>query len=313
MKLFTKTLLFFIGVIAFQSILAIFLISNVTRRANLADARGELEEEASILYDSFNSWKRQIWVSLIGITNDERLARMLTASHGRPPEDDFTGALKEFLFVSKIDCLILGDPLRGTREIIPVAYSTFEMADLRSLTNSKLHPYIELRFVGETLCLFGVTTIDLGEGGRLEVFLLKRIDAEFCTQLTLNRKSRVAFFLGARYLIGSFPSGPDLIPPDLRVDECAYLEIYNERYENEYLNIAFQRMGKVGGGEELFFGTFLSNTPYNRRILQVRRAVLLVSIAGALLTILLSLFLSRNITHPIADLLGAMEQIKAGA
>ena len=50
---------------------------------------------------------------------------MLTASHGRPPEDDFTGALKEFLFVSKIDCLILGDPLRGTREIIPVAYSTF--------------------------------------------------------------------------------------------------------------------------------------------------------------------------------------------
>ena len=49
MKLFTKTLLFFIGVIAFQSILAIFLISNVTRRANLADARGELEEEASIV------------------------------------------------------------------------------------------------------------------------------------------------------------------------------------------------------------------------------------------------------------------------
>ena len=64
MKLFRKTLLFFIGVIVFQSTLTILLITNVARRANLADAQRELEDEASVLYDGFNSWKRQIWKSL---------------------------------------------------------------------------------------------------------------------------------------------------------------------------------------------------------------------------------------------------------
>ena len=75
MKLFTKTLLFFVGVIVFQSVLSVLLITNVTRRANLADAGSELEDEASILSDGFNSWKRQIWISLIGITNDQRSGR----------------------------------------------------------------------------------------------------------------------------------------------------------------------------------------------------------------------------------------------
>jgi signal transduction histidine kinase len=315
MKLFSKTLLFFIGVIVFQAILAVFLTSNITGRANLADARGELEKEASILYDSFNSWKRQIWMSLIGISNDRDLARALAAFRGRPPEQGFTGALGEFFLVSKIDCLILDDPSRASRTIVPVTYSTFELEDLRGLVKSRSHPYIELCLIGNTLCLSGVTSIAAEEGSRLDVILLKRIDGEFCSQLTLNRRSHVAFFLGSRYLIGSFPAGSPALSSDPGIIASSYLERYNERLGNERLNIAYQRIGRIGGGEgeELIFGTFLSNEPFNQRILQVRRAVLLVSIAGALLTILLSLFLSRNITHPIADLLSAMERIKKGA
>ena len=40
MKLFTKTLLFFVGVIAVQAVLSVFLVTNVTHRADLVDAAG---------------------------------------------------------------------------------------------------------------------------------------------------------------------------------------------------------------------------------------------------------------------------------
>jgi len=86
MKLFTKTLLFFVGVIVVQAVLSVLLVTNVTRRADRADAGRELEGEATILADSFNSWKRQIWISLIGITNDRRLGALLAASRGLPTQ-----------------------------------------------------------------------------------------------------------------------------------------------------------------------------------------------------------------------------------
>ncbi|MFI5369752.1 MAG: hypothetical protein ACHQ1F_12155, partial [Spirochaetia bacterium] len=83
MKLFRKTLLFFIGVIVFQSTLTILLITNVARRANLADAQRELEDEASVLYDGFNSWKRQIWKSLIDIGSEHGLPGQGTSERQR--------------------------------------------------------------------------------------------------------------------------------------------------------------------------------------------------------------------------------------
>ena len=70
MRLFRKTLLFFIGVIVFQSALTIPLITNLIHRINVSEAQAELEAESGILYDSFNSWKRQIWISLIQIGRD---------------------------------------------------------------------------------------------------------------------------------------------------------------------------------------------------------------------------------------------------
>ncbi len=94
MKLFSKTLLFFIGVIAFQSVLTILLITNVTRRANLADAQRELEDEATILYDGFNAWKRQIWISLIA-------DRRTTRSSPRPVARDRGASLRELLLVTE--------------------------------------------------------------------------------------------------------------------------------------------------------------------------------------------------------------------
>jgi len=55
MKLFPRTLLFFIGVVVFQSTLTIFLVTGVVTRSNMADAGVELEIEASAVYENYNS------------------------------------------------------------------------------------------------------------------------------------------------------------------------------------------------------------------------------------------------------------------
>lgn len=312
MKLFVKTLLFFIGVIAFQAALTILFLTEVTERTNLDEARKELGYEASILYDSFNSWKRQIWMSLIAIQNDERLARFLASSRGYLPEEDVSASLKEFLVVSKIDHLLLTTPGGSLRGTLPTTYATFSVADLRNLRNKKSHPYIELRYIQAIPHMVGVTSINLGGENLIHVFLLKRIDQEFCRQLILNRKSQIALFHDGRYLSGSFAEDPPEAVMGPGTVQPSYLERYNEKIGSERFNIACQRIGSLDT-ERLYLATFLSNEPYNRKILQVSRAVLLVSLAGALFTLLLSLFFSRNITRPIAELLRGMEQVKSGA
>jgi nitrogen-specific signal transduction histidine kinase len=321
MKLFTKTLLFFVGVIAVQAVLSVLLVTNVTRRADLSEAGQELEGEATILADSFNSWKRQIWISLIGFTRDQRLGVLLSASRGRPTQEVLMGALKGFVFISKIDLLVVGDARAHLLDLIPVTYNTFELADMKELTNTRDHPYLELRLIHGVLCLVGVTRVSVAEGPPRDLFLVKRLDADFCSQLTLNRKSRVGLFLGSRYLVGSFPPGQP--PFDAGPVTGAYRELYDQKGGGQRMNIAFQRAGTIAANPttaegtadsgDLYLATFLSNGPYAQRSLLASRAVLLVSVAAALITIILSLFLSRNITNPIAALLTGMVRLKAGA
>ncbi|HTO22915.1 MAG TPA: ATP-binding protein, partial [Spirochaetia bacterium] len=308
MKLFTKTLLFFIGVILFQCVLSMALVTNATRRANLADARKELEDEASILYDGFNSWKRQMWMSLISITRDRAL--------WHPPVGDRQRPLRETLLESKMDALVLRQPGGPGPVLVQGPPGAFDLADVEGLRSVNPYPYIELASVRGILCIVGVTAADFG-GSHVELFLLKRIDPEFCTQLTLNRKSQVAFLRGAQVLAASFASP---LPPsffDPREMQSSYRELYDRRMGRAAFNAAFQRIGRLDhrqeAGDELFLGTIISNEPYEQKLLLLDRAILAVSLAGALLTVALSLFLSRNITRPIADLLGGMERLRGGA
>ena len=307
MKLFRKTLFFFIGVIAFQSVLTILLIINITRSTNLADARRELEDEAAILYDGFNSWKRQIWISLIGIMDGRGPVRSDAAGRVR--------FIKELLLTTKMDAIAVKDPGGLFFDMVQAPNGAFTMSDLGRLSNAMPHPYIELARAGGALCMVGVTRIGGGTARGYDVFCVKRVDDYFCSQLTLNRRSLVAVFEGNHVAAGSLSA--DMRPSffDSASLKSAYLETYDRRMGRESYNVAFQRIGRLdhlSEGGDLFLATFLSNAVYDERILQVSRAVLLVSVAGALLTIFLSLFLSRNITHPIADLLAGMERIRDG-
>lgn len=313
MTLFRKTLLFFIGVIVFQSILTMLLVTNVTRRANLSDARRELEEEAAILYDGFNAWKRQMWISLVAAANDPSLA--LAAAPGRPM------AMKERLLEAKVDALAV----RASGRILgfdQTAPGSLALADLDVLSNQRSHPYIELLVIRGGLNLVG--TASLGPGGAAgdaaDIFFIKRIDDEFAAQLVRNRKSQVAILQGATVLAaagGMVPADGRPAPAFFRPAsmQSAYLEMYDQRLGGSSCNAAFQRLGRLDHeqeGEELFLATFLSNGPYDQKLLVLDRTILAVSLSAALLTVLLSLFLSRNITRPIAQLLAAMGRVGGG-
>ncbi|HTP57615.1 MAG TPA: HAMP domain-containing protein, partial [Spirochaetia bacterium] len=298
MRLFRKSLLFFIGVILFQSALTIPLITNLVNRINFSEAQAELENESGILFDSFNSWKRQIWISLIEI--------------GRQSAPPSSRSFRELLLSTKVDAIVTKDAGGRVSALIQGLPGTFAMTDLDSLANVKTHPYLEFSLIRGTFCLVGVTS----RPGGGSMFLIKRIDSDFCSQLTLYRRSQVAFLLGRQILSGSYPAamaGPFFDPARL---VTSYQETYGQRIGTARFNVAIQKMGRLGQsehGDELFFATFLSSEPYDQRILLVSNALLLVTAAAGLLTILLSLFLSRNITHPIADLLRGMEKITTGA
>jgi len=316
MRLFRKTLLFFIGVIVFQSALTIPLITNLIHRINLSEAQRELDDESSILYDSFNSWKRQIWISLIEISRGSTAGSPGSAAVASSSPDVVSRSLRELLLSTKVDVIVLKDAGARISAMAQGAPGTFTMTDLEGLANVKSHPYLELSLIRGIFCLVGTASLGDHEGRHQDLFLLKRIDSDFSSELTLNRRSFVAFLLGAKVLSGSI--SPDMRGPffDPSTLATSYQEGYGQRIGPGRFNVAVQRMGMLGQsthGDELFFATFLSSDPYDQRILLVSRALLLVTAAAALLTILVSLFLSSNITRPIADLLQGMERIRTGA
>ena len=291
MKLFHKTLLFFIGVIAFQSILTILLITNVTGRANLADARRELDDEASILYDGFNSWKRQIWKSLIGIGNDRRLSRTWS-----PPRHGLAFSRR---FWSPRSTAFLKRPAAEFRKCGRPA-TDLDRCCWRPATG-KPHPYLELAPPRHPLP--GRRDDHPLAGWHLDVYLLKRLDAEFCAQLTLNRRSLVVLLLGppARRFLPTAGAG-------LRsADDAERLRgTLRPAHGRGVLQRGLPETRPPGQRNRATSCSSARSSPTSPTTgAPLAGHVLLVSPAGALLTLVLSLFLSRNITHPIADRLRA--------
>jgi PAS domain S-box-containing protein len=321
MKLFTKTLLFFISVIIFQFGLTIFFITNITKRSNLEDAVKELKSEATIVFDNYNSWKRGIWKSLIEIQHDQQILEIVQNDRSASFQKTFTGYLKEVLHVSGGDIFFLRNSSHAETDIIPMTYNNFSFSDLQTLENSKIHPYIELRVIGNQLCMVGITRLKLGVGAGgqvyayVDLFIIRRIDRDFCDQLVLNRSSHALFLLDTQYLSGT-------LDEKTFVDTFGFTNFDTDSYEIHDIemgkigyNLAVQRIETLqiaNRSHKLFLVTLLSNAPYITRLTVLEKTVLYVTVLSALLTIILSLFLSRNITQPIRNLLSAMQSIRSG-
>ncbi len=331
MKLFTRTLFFFISVIAFQAILTVFVITNIIENSNSTDAKRELKSDAGIMFDSYNSWKQSIWKSIIGLENDIELKAIFESTDiNIRIRGDILNYLRDKLTDSGMDYITIKSTEKySIPYVVPISshYISISVTDFE-FENKMPHPYIKLVLYNNDIYFVGTFRLESnnedmeGSNPPVDIFIIKRIDDAFCTQLTHNKRSRVVFFLEdpengsvLRYLIGTVDKS--LFDNDLSFidNQIAYSEYYDIEIKKYTYNLAFQKLGTLVKDEyeyDMFLATFLSNKPYSERLILVNNTVLYVSLISALFTIILSLYFSGNITKPVKNLLIAMHSIQNG-
>lgn len=315
MKLFTKTFLFFISIIIIQSNLTFFIITNIIKKNNQEDAKKELTEEASFVYESFNAWKRNLWIDLIRLREDGRLKRMLLSLDGISTNKQLFSYIRETVLVGGIDCMVIKSTEYPVMELIPYDYSIYTLSDLKPLSNTKVHPYLQTALLGTELNLVGTCSVLLRPDFTVDVFLIKHIGQSFCQHLTAERRSGASFVIGDQALVGDLRGLSFFSQVDAPRMQSVYKELYDVEIEDGGYNIALHKLGELettAGASPLFLVTSLSNAPFQKRVVAVKRIVLFVSLLGALLTAVLSLFLSRNISRPVKKLLSGMYRVKNG-
>ncbi len=314
MKLFLRTLFFFIGVVLFQSTLTYFLVTGVVTKNNEADARVELEIEANAVYENYNLWVRVLWKTLIRINKDEKYKVLVDDSGLFYSENVLDDWFEEILLLSGVDLIVLKKQVNDKNDFILSGNISFPDENLDKLIARKDHPYIELREIDDKVYLVG--TFKYGDTESFEFFIFKRIDEKFYRNLPLQERSLV--FLAGYSDLGSgrFLSDANFnnyLNPDFL--DVPYKEVYNLELKEGSFNAAFQHLGKLqkGNGEEDFFLILLiSNEPHLSMLSIISKTLLSVSLTVALFTIIMSFYFSGRITKPISLLIRAMEGIREG-
>lgn len=316
MKIFTKTLLFFIGLILLEAVLSISIITNIVKKNFMYNAKLELGFEAAMVYENYNSWKRNIWKKLIFLKNDDVILRGIK-NYSSFSKRVIMGHLYSTFIRSGIDYVVMRDAEKNLYNMLSLGTSTLSLDDVSKLASFRPHPYIEVVSLKKNLAMIGVLRFEKSDGKYIEFFLVKIMNEDFCKHLTLNRSSYAAFYINNNFLFGSF-KGAESIPATFITNlDTAYGEFYNVEIDRISYNIATQRLENITGEKKsspqiLHLVTFLSNQPYIKRLNLIKRTAFYVTIIVAFLTIILSLFFSRNITNPIKALLNAMYDIKNG-
>lgn len=315
MRLFTKTLLSFAGIILFQSVLTVFFVASSIQATNRTDARRELEAQARVSYESFNAWKRRIWKSLIDLVSDEELASLAARGYQSERVSAVAAYLRATFVRTGYDVIYFTMLPGGYSDFVPISYNTFSLGDVQSLHVRRNHPYVEIAKIGPGAMITGVARLPVQSGGEVRVFIIKRIDRPFCDSLSLNRSAFCLFYLNDREVAGgtslsTVASAPLSLPPD-----TSYGETYEWPSASGRYNVAIQRVPNLApelGNASLELATFVSNLPYEQRLHSFGSIVLLVSAASAALMLLLSFGLTGTITVPVRCLLGAIRHFQDG-
>ncbi len=311
MKLFFRALLFFIAVVIFQSTLTIFLVEGIVTRSNEADARLELENSSKAVYESYTTWVRRLWKTVVKVNKDEEFKKIAASFPDLYNTDDLRNWSEEILLLSGMDFVVLKVHDRIVFEYFDIGNTTLGNGSLREVNAEREHPYIELRKINGGIYLTGILEIDASKG--LELFILKKIDTDFYKQTSLPAKSKI-FMVNSRDT--SF--GNDAYAEAIKTMTeygIPFRTIYSSIQDGHSYNIAFRNLGRIkqdSGEDNLIQVLLISNDPYQRIVTRINKTLLTVSMIVSLFAILLSFFLSDRITRPISLLIRAMEDISKG-
>ncbi|MBI9101228.1 MAG: HAMP domain-containing protein [Spirochaetales bacterium] len=306
MKLYTKTLLLIIILIISQAALTAGLVIRITSANNTEDARLELERESSLVIDSFNSWKRHLWKQLIRINEFMAERELATVK-----EAD----ISTLLLSTNVDAVIVKTQGESFNIQTISTSEEFILPPSEDLEVFYTRPYIGMYYAEENLYLAGVTSLE-SDKGTFNVILLKHINGSFLKNLVFDTGGRVIFHTADRILTGNAQDNTIIFDHNLATGDNSYFEYYDLNQETSSWNLSIRKCGTLGNPEgtgKVFLTTLLSNGPYKRRILNIERSFLNVSLVIIFLTSLLSLQISRSITQPINRLLSAMEAIRGGS
>lgn len=318
MKLFNKTLYIFISLIVFQAFLTIVLITNFIRKNNTQEAKVEVENESADVYESLNAWKRSIWENLISLKNDNKLKLIINRENYSDIE--LINYLKNYFMGSGFDFILVQSNSNsahsnGELHIKIINRYKVNSSYLFGIRKVRPHPYIMFKIIDKKLLMIGLVRIKSDKGRSRNVLIIENLNNNFCKQLTLNRRSKISFFIGDRFVSGTFNDLSVAKHLRLKNESVSYQELFGIDLKGKEYNIAVQKISKIDtprGGDAIFLLTLLTTAPYNEKLFLLSRIVLSVSVISAFLTILISFFLSKNITQPIKNLLTAMYRIKDG-
>ncbi len=312
MKLYARTLLFFLGVIGFQALITAGLILGLVSRDNQTDARIELREESSQVYTAYNSWVRILWRSAVYLKSDSVLEELSDGGINRLEKELFQAEVTKLLHDTGIDSYVIKDKESDWISFEELKDNGSQIHNFSSLTSEKDHPYVSLRLIDEKICLTATLQYESG----IELFLFKQLNSAFYNHLTETDRSQVLISSDETAIL-QVAEYPESIRQLLKSNDTSapYLEFLSLDLGKGYYNISFRNLGPVNGGvskEALYLLVFLTDTPYRSLQYSIGRIVLLVTSITVLFTLILGLFFSGRITRPINRLIAAMVSIRSG-
>lgn len=312
MKLYGRTLLFFLGVIGFQALITAGLILGLVSRDNQKDARIELREESSRVYSAYNSWVRILWKSAVHLKSDPLLEELSSNGITQSERISFQKRVSDILRDTGIDAFVV--KRRGNSRVYyeVLKDSNLLIHDFTSLLSEKEHPYVSLRMIDGRIFL----TASLRYSSGTEVFLLKQLNEAFYSHLTETDRSKVLVSEDETAVM-EIAESPDAVRKLLNTAaaDIPYLEFFGIDLGKGHYNVSMQNLGVLSGEpteKNLYLLVFLSDTPFRSLQYSIGRIVLLVTGITVLFTLILGLFFSGRITRPVNRLIDAMGKIRSG-
>lgn len=312
MKLSIRALLFFIGVVVFQSALTIILVTGIITRNNETDVKAELGVESRAVYEEYNSWLRTLWKTTIRINNDDNYTELI-----ENPQLDFSKAgfdlwFDEIQLLSDIDSIILKIKKDDDYEYFTSGSVFLTQGEIEELESVKEHPYLELREIGGAVYLTGT----LGHLEQFEIFIFKKIDEQFLRMSDLQARN-AAFFITESDLRSGKPLNSEIFENinDSNLPDIPYKEFFNLTFNEGTYNMSFRELGELrtrNNTEKFYLILLMSNDPFLTILGRIYNALFIASCIVGFFAIILSFYFSRNITNPISKLMNAMEGIRGG-